>query len=1009
MYPKILMMQAFGPYVEKQTIDFRAWDKQHLFLIRGETGSGKTMILDAMTYALYGKSSGGQREDLESMRSRFAEDDQMTFVDFTFQIQEREYRFYRKVEVRTKRNKEKVLKVSVDAGEIIDGTYYPFFENPKQKGIEEKARELIGLSHEQFIQVMVLPQGMFERLLVSKSDEKQEILKTLFQMENWSKINEYLVESMRKKKAEIDEKKQQVEGYLKGVEAASVQELQDWVNKADEETSHLQESSVETAKQLSVLRDEVQLQKQIRIWHKEQEEALAKKAELIKQQAAYDDIRKEYEQQKRLQVLLPYVAAEVNAHKELEERKERQDKASSFLKEMEVKREKMPEKEAAVKELEIELRKQDQALSLLREKRGIYLDLQKHQTKLAAIMAEEERLDQAYAHSVKSIQEKKEEHETMTSQIQQLTEALRVSGVVEEQYAAMRQANYLNQQYVKAKQKLHEIKEETDVLLCQLKQQETKLKERQTQHDALYRNILDNSALQLATLLQDEKPCPVCGSCHHPHPATLKQEYVDVLTLKKLQEEIDILKSKYEECQQQHGMKTSLYQNKEAEAATIQEEIHKLLGKAYKEEEYTAIEKEVKNIQAWRKQKEKLQQALNHSMNQQVQQETQKEQQEKQLQECRIQKAGLRSSLDHLHAQLPDTLPSLEAFDAHMTNLTAQRAQKASQLSTQQEELSKFLLTYEKAKQEAAASVIEADKAAKAYQNAITSLQDKCHEVQIRIEEVKTIKREDTDKLQEQIRQYETACVQVETTLENIRKHLASSVQKDLEVLSSQLHQLEQEDKEQRAHIAALQTQKTMYMKIIFQVEKVYKELQEEEPKYIRMNQFVKAMRGDNGIGIERYVLGVMLGNITQSANKLLEHVHDGRYRIYRSDEASGRTRKYGLELSIYDAYTCSQRSVVSLSGGEKFLVSLALSLALSAVVQARNGGVHFDAMFIDEGFGTLDEHSIADALHVLNVMGVRKGLVGIISHVELLKENISAGIEVVKSRKGSHIIMRKD
>ena len=102
-------------------------------------------------------------------------------------------------------------------------------------------------------------------------------------------------------------------------------------------------------------------------------------------------------------------------------------------------------------------------------------------------------------------------------------------------------------------------------------------------------------------------------------------------------------------------------------------------------------------------------------------------------------------------------------------------------------------------------------------------------------------------------------------------------------------------------------------------------------------------------------------------------------------------------------------RNVVSLSGGEKFLVSLALSLALSMSVQARNGGISFDCMFIDEGFGTLDEHSIADALSILEKMSKQKGKIGIISHVEVLKENIPGGIEVEKTRNGSTIIIRKD
>ena len=226
--------------------------------------------------------------------------------------------------------------------------------------------------------------------------------------------------------------------------------------------------------------------------------------------------------------------------------------------------------------------------------------------------------------------------------------------------------------------------------------------------------------------------------------------------------------------------------------------------------------------------------------------------------------------------------------------------------------------------------------------------------------------------------------------------------------MTQQIQLLENDIKTMQKQIADTQSHIDLYEKILSSLITIQKELDVKEPAFVEMAHFVKAMRGDQGMGIERYVLGIMLTSITQQANQLLKLVHNGRYQIYRSDEASGRTRKYGLELSIYDTYTCSSRNVVSLSGGEKFLVSLALSLALSSVVQARNGGIQLDTMFIDEGFGSLDEHSIADALAVLQIMNHHKGYIGIISHVELLKENIPVGIIVEKSREGSQIRIRR-
>ena len=174
----------------------------------------------------------------------------------------------------------------------------------------------------------------------------------------------------------------------------------------------------------------------------------------------------------------------------------------------------------------------------------------------------------------------------------------------------------------------------------------------------------------------------------------------------------------------------------------------------------------------------------------------------------------------------------------------------------------------------------------------------------------------------------------------------------------------------------------------------------------MELDSFSKLLRGSNGVSLQRYVLGVMLTAITQEANVLLKKVHDGRYQLYRALEGAGRSRKAGLDLEVFDSYSGERRSVNSLSGGEKFLVALALSLGLSTVVQAQSGGIRIDAMFIDEGFGSLDPASIENALDILaGVRGASK-LIGIISHVQALKENIETTIEVRKERTGSDLII---
>ena len=165
---------------------------------------------------------------------------------------------------------------------------------------------------------------------------------------------------------------------------------------------------------------------------------------------------------------------------------------------------------------------------------------------------------------------------------------------------------------------------------------------------------------------------------------------------------------------------------------------------------------------------------------------------------------------------------------------------------------------------------------------------------------------------------------------------------------------------------------------------------------------FANRLRGRSGVSLQRYVLGVMLTSITAEANRLLAGVYGGRYRLYRTDEISGSGHKGGLELEVYDSQNNQRRSVTTLSGGEKFLVALSLAIGLSTVVQAQGSGIRLEAMFIDEGFGSLDRESVQDALEILQGIQRSSGIVGIISHVEQLAEIIPTRLEITKGKQGS-------
>ena len=212
MKPVSVRFQCFGPYKEEMFVDFETLEKNGLFLICGETGAGKTTILDAICYALYGKSSGGNRGDLSVMRCKMAEPSDETVVEFTFDTNGQRYRF-----LRTLRFGRKKLIDSHNCMVLENGNYVPLFENPKLKNVNQKAEELVGLNYEQFRQVIILPQGQFEKLLVSDSVEKEKILVSLFKAEKWQNIAEEMYrrvsEEDRKLRGEIADIKSRLSDY----------------------------------------------------------------------------------------------------------------------------------------------------------------------------------------------------------------------------------------------------------------------------------------------------------------------------------------------------------------------------------------------------------------------------------------------------------------------------------------------------------------------------------------------------------------------------------------------------------------------------------------------------------------------------------------------------------------------------------------------------------------------------------------------------------------------------
>ena len=748
MTPVYLTLCAFGPYITRQEIDFAPLAQAGLVLIHGETGAGKTSLLDAMTYALYGASSGGTRGDFSAMRALGAPDDVETLAEYTFDLHGRRYRFTRSLSIRKKRTGaiEMVQRQNAFWFDQKAGVWQTFFENPKQRDVADKAKELIGLDRDQFCQVMLLPQGRFEQLLTARSEDKEAVLVSLFHAERWQQTAERLCERANRLRQSLEQERSVLRSLLGSFDCADTAALQELLAQSRARLDRLEQQREE---QFQVLRGQRLL----------------------------------LEAEKLLERLFTRTKQAADQLRELERRDEQQDREN------------------------------------LRRAR------------LAATL---EPLETRLSECAKELEHR------MTAE-QKAAARLESAIAVQEKHTATRAG-------------LEASEGETEAL-------------RQERMRLLV-------VLQAQAALEDGKPCPVCGSLYH----------------------------------QAHARKDTPPPQ--------------------------ALEEQLQAISARLNQRETTLVAVRRAS------ET-----------AMLAEGEARAAHAHAKIELDTAARQLEQARAAWTKALAespfetQDAWRQARMPAAQIELAEQELTGYAARRQAAAAL-----------------------------------------------------------LADLREQIAGRERPDLAAREKAVAELEQTLAQLDAERGGFLEKTTRIAQSLTQAKALRTRLESDGLMLDKLTAFGRLLRGDTGVSLRRYLLGVMLSSITAEANELLRHVHGGRYRLYRTTERVGNARKAGLDLEVLDAYTGGMRGVAGLSGGEKFLVSLALALGLSAVVQSQSGGIRMDAMFIDEGFGSLDPASVVDALGILSAVRGSRRLVGIISHLPALRETIETSIEVCKSPDGSSL-----
>ncbi len=839
MKPLLLKFSAFGPYVDEQVIDFSRFSSSDLFLIHGKTGSGKTVILDAITYALYGRSSGGHRGDILGMRCQFAPTDSLSGVEFTFLAKGAVYKFTRILKCVKKRGQGGIEYTPLQSAHILnsDGEFEPLFENPRLTDVNDLAVHLIGLNYEQFRQVVILPQGQFERLLIADSKEKQKILTTLFGVEKYDRIADILKEYVNEQRRNLEDEKLKIGQMLSSHNCKDLDGLQSLLVQKEQLLLQKQSEQTESITQWTAIKKEYETARSVFNLYTQLESAQKRSYELSQFACEITSIEERLNQSKTAEKLLPAYHLVQDTKRELTNKQE--DYRFERTNFNDIKKQLL---------LNV-LQRYTLAQNMLKNAERLVLDVQKR------VESAEKQQNQCFSQKLKLEKELSAAYET---------------------------------------------------------------------YSVLFKTYLQNIAGTLAAELKEGQPCPVCGNTHHPHRADgemdrgITDNSLNAMkeTIETLTEQIQEVAKKLQTCEEEtNRTKTALTQallEKERLAANLTafppqqlESAKQYMGQL---KPVHKTDDELHEIYIQLAEKHKQSEFKLHALESEGKSLANRHQEMQQDFNDKLQKNGYASQETFLTCLL--TEENMRALTTRVEGYTVDVA---------------------------------------ANRREITDLQEK----------LGGCAKPDLAALQERLTTYEKTNSTLTGQIAVLNSEI-KSIQKLIETLSQRIQQLQRDMDQNTQDIA-----------------------------------FAKQLKGDTGISLQRYVLGVKLSCVAAEANRLLSNVHGGRYQLYRTLEGSGKNRKVGLELEVLDSHSGGRRSVLSLSGGEKFLVALSLAMGLSCVVQAQSGGIQINAMFIDEGFGTLDEASLTEALFILSNMKQSNCLVGIISHVGTLRECISHQIHV--------------
>lgn len=1047
MKPLRLEMTAFGPYPKEVILDFAVLANQSMFLITGPTGAGKTSILDAMVYALYGQTSGGLR-DGSDMRSDYADATTPTSVVFEFQVGDHRYRMERtpKQELQKKRGTgTRVVLATASISEWIDEEWKLL--TTKAQEIRDYVQQIIGFRVDQFLQVVLLPQGDFRKLLVAPTSEREVLLHTIFKTSVYKRMQDVLKEELTKATVGIQDTLQKVE-FLLGTYA--VDTLQDLVALLEEERKCLIEREGERKEK----QHQYESLQATYVKHENYANLLARKEQYSKALASHKEGEKEH-----------------IALGEAIDRWERLEKIRIPLNQYEklqvsfnTNKEKLDILETSLQSVAILLQSLDCKHDQLEMQADTYAKQQELYHQLQALQQEVERhgellekrtaLDMDQSQKVQQQSEVQETLATSQTNIDIQRQSLGEINLKLQSYTSLGEeklcTSELRSWWDSLKGTVNKLQTAWDARNLHSQQLDKEHHVCKTREGLYHHNeqlLRQHQAYEVSLQVEDDAPCPVCGSLVHPQLAQAPSEDI-------VRETVDRLRQEFQASQTQVATIETKLSHSEEEVERYSKEWNRLcetypkvtagvqrksilqlgniLDNAVQAKE---IETVLERLSWWDANVTETHVDKTFKLIQQelVQGEARKLALEKSLE---IQKQTIQTEEANVHAkqlELRTLEGQLESLQQEMQHVTTEMSRIEKSIApftvetytAEVKDLADSLKRYEADRKEveAARQASQEQKVALITEiGTIKEQQDRmAQDIEFLYKEIEQVLAAESltidifkqeshafDTLpawKDAFSTYNNETLRLNSLLEEVKNDLASYATVPKEIDKELVDDLQQELKDLGEVIGTLKSQVTAKEKTIQEISKLEADTKELSDRRAFIFGLADLANGGDsgmkGVSFERYVLGAILEEVLCAANLRLHDMSRGRYRLERSVEEGGRGAR-GLDIAVFDAYTGASRPANTLSGGETFLASLGLAMGLADVIQSYAGGIHLDTMFIDEGFGTLDSDTLDVAMETLVALQSQGRLVGIISHVPELQQQIGAHLVVTKTDEGS-------